>query len=51
MLRRAVGKKVSARLRCVGCDHSGNVVFIVKGEQRALIVLGVSDVAKAEKLV
>ena len=36
-------------------DADVNVLYaygsIVKGEQRALIVLGVSDVAKAEKLV
>ena len=36
-------------------DAEVNVIYaygsIVKGEQRALIVLGVSDVAKAEKLV
>ncbi len=36
-------------------DANVNILYaygsIVKGEQRALIVLGVSDVAKAEKLV
>ena len=36
-------------------DADINILYaygsIVKGEQRALIVLGVSDVAKAEKLV
>ena len=36
-------------------DANVNILYaygsIVKGEQRALVVLGVSDVAKAEKLV
>jgi len=36
-------------------DHGLNVTYaygsIVKGEERALIILGVSDVAEAEKVV
>jgi hypothetical protein len=57
----ALAVRVSDRPGALGkvtrklADAEVNILYaygsIVKGEQRALIVLGVSDVAKAEKLV
>jgi len=57
----ALAVRVSDRPGALGkvtrklADANVNILYaygsIVKGEQRALIVLGVSDVAKAEKLV
>jgi len=43
--------KVTRKLADAGVNILYAYGSIVKGEQRALIVLGVSDVAKAEKLV
>jgi len=43
--------KVTRKLADAGVNVLYAYGSIVKGEQRALIVLGVSDVAKAEKLV
>ena len=57
----AIAVRVSDRPGALGkvtrklADADVNILYaygsIVKGEQRALIILGVSDVAKAEKLV
>jgi hypothetical protein len=57
----AIAVRVSDRPGALGkvtrklADADVNILYaygsIVKGEQRALIVLGVSDVSKAEKLV
>ncbi len=43
--------KVTRKLSDAGINITYAYGSIVKGENRALIVLGVSDVAKAEKLV